>query len=84
MYNYTPNGTPRLEVNSVTLPVVSMTAPQPLTYQFQVVEYMKDDKIMKVELQVQCTTHTSDGTVLHSSGFMPVPRVQLPFVDHSK
>ena len=84
MYNFIPNMAPRLETNSVPLPVAAMAVPQPMSYQFQVVEFMKDDKIVKVELQVQCTTHMADGTVLHASGFSPVPRIQLPFVDNSK
>lgn len=58
-----------------------ITIVKPITYQFQVVEYVKDDKVMKVELQVQATTHDENGNVMISSGFKPVPRVQLPFVD---
>lgn len=57
-----------------------MTMTKPVSYQFQVVEYMKDDKIVKVELQVQHTTHDEFGNVVFSSGFIPVPRIQLPFV----
>ena len=83
MFNFIPNSAPRLGTNSVNLPIAAMAVPQPVSYQFQVVEFMKDSKVMKVELQVQCTTHMSDGTVLHSSGFSPVPRIQLPYVDHS-
>ena len=83
MYNYTPNVANRLETNSVNLPFSAMTFPQPVSYQFQVVEYMKDEKIVKVELQVQCTTHMADGGILHASGFSPVPRIQLPYVDNS-
>ena len=59
-----------------------ITIVKPLSYQFQVVEYMKDDKIVKVELQVQQTTHDEYGNVVFSSGFTAVPRVQLPFIDH--
>lgn len=65
----------------VTLAPPPITIVKPVTYQFQVVEYMKDDKVMKVELQVQATTHDENGNVMLSSGFKPVPRVQLPFVD---
>jgi hypothetical protein len=53
-----------------------------VSYQFQVVEYMKDDKIVKVELQAQATTHDEFGNILNSSGFKAVPRIQLPFIDH--
>lgn len=85
---YTPNITKSLEVGSVTtipptpMPVVQ-AVPKPLSYQFQVVEYMKDNKIVKVELQVQETIHDMQGIVLRSSGFFPVPRIQLPYIDHS-
>lgn len=78
MHNYVPNVAQRVD----SQPLMSITAAQTVTYQFQVVEYMKDDKVMKVELQVQATNHDSTGNVLHSSGFMPVPRVQIPFIDH--
>ncbi len=78
MYNYSPSSAQKLD----TTTILSVSATQPVTYQFQVVEYMKDDKPVKVELQVQATTHDTSGNVIHSSGFMAVPRIQLPFVDH--
>ena len=78
MYNYTPAAPQKLDTQSI----LSVSAAQPVTYQFQVVEYMKDDKVQKVELQVQATTHDNSGNVVHSSGFYPVPRIQLPLVDH--
>jgi hypothetical protein len=80
MYNFVPNATPKLDVQ----PLMSISAAQAVSYQFQVVEYTKEDKVMKVELQVQCTTHDASGNSIHSSGFMPVPRVTLPFVEYSK
>jgi hypothetical protein len=78
MYNYIPNVTQKLN----TQPLMSITAAESITYQFQVVEYTKEDKIMKVELQVQATNHDAMGNILHSSGFMAVPRIQLLFIDH--
>jgi len=78
MYNYTPNQVQKLN----TQPLMSIPVPESITYQFQVVEYMKDDKVIKVELQVQASNHDSSGNVLHSSGFMSVPRIQLPYIDH--
>ena len=66
---------------------ISTTAPppptvmlaKPLSYQFQVVEYVdKEDKVIKVELQVQKTEHDNYGNVIQSSGFQPVPRIKLP------
>ena len=58
--------------------------PTPVTYQFRVIEYVDDNKIVKVELQVQTTLHTSTGGVASSSGFTAIPRIQLPFVEYSK
>jgi hypothetical protein len=78
MHNYVPNVAQRVD----SQPLMSITAAQTVTYQFQVVEYMKEDKVMKVELQVQATNHDAMGNILHSSGFMAVPRIQLPFIDH--
>jgi hypothetical protein len=80
MYNYQPNQAQKLN----TQPLMSISAAETITYQFQVVEYMKDDKVMKVELQVQATNHDAQGNVVHSSGFIPVPRISLPFVEYSK
>lgn len=60
-------------------PPVSITLPKPVSYQFQVVEYTdKEDKIVKVELQVQQTEHDNYGNTIYSSGFKPVPRIKLP------
>ena len=78
MYNFVPNATQKLEVTNI----LSVSSAHVVSYQFQVAEYMKDDKVMKVELQVQATSHNSTGDVIHSSGFVPVPRIQLPFVEY--
>ena len=57
----------------------SITVPLPVSYQFQVVEYVDDAGIVvKVELQVQETCHDQYGKVKYSSGFKPVPRIQMP------
>lgn len=58
-------------------PALPMTIVKPVSYQFQVVEYMKDSKVVKVELQVQQTTHDENGNVMLCSGFVPVPRIQM-------
>lgn len=60
-------------------PAQSITAVKPISYQFQVVEYTENDKIVKVELQAQLTTHDEYGNVVFSSGFVAVPRVQIPY-----
>lgn len=63
-----------------TPPPQSVQICKPLSYQFQVVEYVdKNDKIMKVELQVQQTEHDNYGREVSNSGFKPVPRVRLPY-----
>lgn len=58
----------------------ALTIVKPVSYQFQVVEYVDKDKIMKVELQAQVTIHDEFGNVIRSSGFVAVPRVQMPYV----
>jgi len=74
----------------VALPIVHPPVPAPLylptpiTYQFRVMEYVDDNKIVKVELQVQTTVHNATGTIASSSGFVAIPRIQLPFVEYSK
>ncbi len=66
-------------VSTTTPPPPSVMLAKPLSYQFQVVEYVdKDDKVIKVELQVQKTEHDNYGNVIQSSGFQPVPRIKLP------
>lgn len=85
MYNYTVNAPVKLDTQSYTPPIqapMPITVVKPVSYQFQVVEYMKDDKIVKVELQAQATTHDEHGNVISSSGFKAVPRIQLPYIDH--
>lgn len=63
----------------ITPPAPFITMPLPLSYQFQVVEYMDEsDNVAKVELQVQQTCHDQYGNVKIMSGFKPVPRIQLP------
>jgi hypothetical protein len=83
---FTPNVPNKLDTQQYYLPLQSpppaqsVTMVKPTSYQFQVVEFMEDDKVIKVELQVQCTTHDEYGSVVFSSGFAPVPRVKLPYV----
>lgn len=81
MYNFSPSSAVKLETSYITPPTpMAVTVVNPVTYQFQVIEYMKDDKIVKVELQVQATTHDVTGNVIHSSGFTAVPRIQIPYI----
>jgi hypothetical protein len=58
---------------------VSMNIPRAVTYQFQVVEFTdKDNKVVKVELQVQQTQYDGNGNTFLTSGFQPVPRIKMP------
>jgi hypothetical protein len=84
---FTPNVPNKLDTQQYFLsapmappPPPPMTIVKPMSYQFQVVEFTEDDKTVKVELQVQYTTHDEYGNVMFSSGFVPVPRVKLPYV----
>ena len=79
---------PNMPVPLTTIPIsvtkVSAHIVLPVTYQFQVIEFVTDNKIVKVELQVQSTTHKADGSIDRSSGFIAIPRIQMPFVEYSK
>lgn len=68
----------------IPLPSLPLMVPTHITYQFQVIEFVTDNKIVKVELQVQSTTHKADGSIDRSSGFIAIPRIQMPFVEYSK
>ena len=73
-----------LSLTTIPIPVPPLYVATPVTYQFQVIEYVTDNKIVKVELQVQSTTHNADGSIGKCSGFAAIPRIQLPFVEYAK
>ena len=58
----------------------SITMPEPISYDFQVVEYIEDDKITKVALQVKRNTHDQYGNIKIHGTWQDVPRVQMPHV----
>ena len=60
-----------------TLPAPSITLPEPISYDFQVVEYVEDGKITKVALQVKRNTHDQYGNVKIHGTWEDVPRVQF-------
>lgn len=64
--------------------MLQVPAVNPISYQFQVIEYTTNGVVVKVELQVQVTEHGSMGQIIKSSGFIPIPRIQLPFVEYTK
>lgn len=62
----------------VTLPTpASITLPYPLSYEFRVVEWMKDGKVEKVGLQVKCNQHDQFGQVFVTGQWQDVPREQI-------
>ncbi len=60
----------------VTPPVPSITMPEPISYEFQVVEHVADGKIGKVALQVKRNTHDQYGNIKIHGTWEDVPRVQ--------
>lgn len=52
--------------------------PDPISYEFRVVEYMKDGKIDKVALQVCMHTHDQYGNIKLQGIWKEVPRIQIP------
>ena len=55
----------------------TFTMPDPISYEFQVVEYMQDEKITKVALQVKLNTHDQYGNIKLHGTWQDVPRVQV-------
>lgn len=74
----TPSNVTTIAASGTSTPV-TLNIPRTLSYQFQVVEFTdKNNKVVKVELQVQQTEHDSSGYVHQCSGFQPVPRIKMP------
>ena len=59
-----------------TPPTPSITMPEPISYEFQVVEYVEDNKIVKVALQYRRHTHDQYGNIKMHGTWEDVPRVQ--------
>jgi hypothetical protein len=55
----------------------SVTMPEPISYEFRVVEYMKDGKIDKVALQMCKHTHDQYGNIKTQGIWQEVPRTQI-------
>lgn len=68
-----------------TVPVVqtntsgpTITLPEPISYEFQVVEYIDDnEKITRVALQVRKNTHDQYGNLKVIGSWEEVPRIKL-------
>jgi hypothetical protein len=67
----TPPATP------VSPPAPSFTMPEPLSYEFQVVEYVQDGKVTKVALQIKQNTHDQYGNIKTHGIWQEVPRQQV-------
>jgi len=55
----------------------TFTFPDPISYEFQVVEYVENDKIAKVGLQVRSNRHDQYGNIKTPGTWQDVPRVQI-------
>lgn len=55
----------------------SITMPEPISYEFQVVEHVQDGKVVKVALQYKRNTHDQYGGVKIYGTWEDVPRVKL-------
>ena len=64
-------------IPQVPAPAPTFILPEPISYEFQVVEYMQDDKITKVALQVKQNTHDQYGNIRMHGTWQDVPRVQV-------
>jgi hypothetical protein len=60
-----------------TPPAPSITLPEPISYEFQVVEHVEDNKITKVALQVKRNIHDQYGTIKVHGTWEDVPRVRI-------
>ena len=60
-----------------TMPAPSVTLPDPISYEFQVVEHIKDGKIDRVALQVKRNTHDQYGNIKIVGMWVDVPRVRV-------
>jgi len=61
----------------ITPPAPSFTMPEPISYEFQVVEYVNTGNITKVELQVKRNTHDQYGNIKMHGIWEPVPRIKI-------
>ena len=62
---------------SPTPPLPQFTMPEPISYEFQVVEYVDGDKITRVTLQVRKHTHDQNGNIKLHGTWQDVPRVKV-------
>ena len=60
-----------------SIPAPSFTMPEPISYEFQVVEHVEDGKITKVALQFKRNTHDQYGNIKLHGTWEDVPRVKM-------
>jgi hypothetical protein len=58
-------------------PTPQILMPDPISYEFQVVEYVEDGQVTKVALQVKRNTHDQYGNIKTAGMWLDVPRVQI-------
>jgi hypothetical protein len=63
--------------NSMLIPLPTVMLPKPVSYEFRVVEFMKDGKVDKVGLQVQVWEHDNYGIGHVIQDWKAVERVQI-------
>jgi len=57
--------------------IPTFTMPDPMSYEFQVVEYMEGDRVAKVALQVKRNTHDQFGSIKLAGFWQEVPRIRM-------
>jgi len=60
-----------------TIQATSFVMVEPISYEFQVVEYMEGDRIAKVALQVKRNIHDQYGNIKLAGFWQDVPRIQM-------
>jgi hypothetical protein len=55
----------------------STILPKTLSYQFRVVEWVKDNHVAGVELQVKTTEHDQYGSIVKEGPWNKVPRIKM-------
>jgi hypothetical protein len=58
-------------------PAPTFIMPEPISYEFQVVEFIQDDKVTKVALQIKQNTHDQYGNIKTHGTWQDVPRVKI-------
>jgi hypothetical protein len=54
-----------------------ITLPDPLSYEFQVIEYVENAKVVKVELQIKQNVHDQWGNIKITGNWTTVPRIKV-------